>query len=759
MPPRKPLLLVLSASGLSLVGIMASAAAGWASPGGSTLISTGAVAAGALAAALVWLASERRVSREVTALTHATRELAASLPGAPRRRADRNRGTLADVSRHVEDVGEGTRTLALDVERAEAARRAAEGQLAALLDVPAVGIVGASGSGEITLFGRGAERIFGHRAADVVGQPLECILPPADSGGRPARVAELTGQQEPGAWVGRRKDGTAVPVEVTVAWGSGCGPTALVLLVRDVAAGQRTETALRASETLFRGVFEHSAAGMALVRRDGTFARVNRALCELLGYSEAELLGLGHAAVRQMDEAELGEWFDIERALLSGSIRWYQGEQGYRHKLGHLVWTLMGVSMVPADDQDAPRFLIQVYDVTERKRVESLEAQLRQAQRIEAVGQLAAGVAHDFNNLLMVITGRSHILLHRLPPQDLLRRHVELIQTTAERAGHLTRQLLAFSRRQALEPQVLDLNEIVAGMAPMLRRLIGEQIDLVTVLPPVAGRVNADRAQLEQVVLNLVVNARDAMPRGGRLVIETGELEVDETFVREHPEAKRGAHVTLVVRDTGIGMDARTRARLFEPFFTTKAPGKGTGLGLATVYGIVKQARGAIYVESEPGKGTTFTLYLPRVGVAPDVEPAAAPAAPPSMEWLRGWETILLVEDEEAVRDLAREILHQAGYTVLGARHGGDALVIGDRHPAPIHLLVTDVVMPELGGPDLADRLRERRADLRVVFMSGYTDDTIELHGVIGPGHVLVRKPLTPDALLRTVREVLDKPA
>ncbi len=384
--------------------------------------------------------------------------------------------------------------------------------------------------------------------------------------------------------------------------------------------------------------------------------------------------------------------------------------------------------------------------------VRALEAQLRQAQKMEAVGRLAGGVAHDFNNLLTVITGRSQLLLLKLAPESPLRRDVELVEETAHRASALTRQLLAFSRKQMVQPRIVDLNEVVRGMESMLGRLIGEDIALTTRLDPAAGCVRADPAQLEQMIVNLVVNARDAMPLGGRLTLETGHVRIDETFARQHVGLKPGPHVRLVVRDTGVGMDGLIKAHLFEPFFTTKGPGKGTGLGLATVYGIVTQSGGAIRVESEPGQGATFTIELPRVDAPADGpgDVADTTAAP------YGSETVLLVEDEPEVRGLARDILHQQGYTVLEAADGDQALRVGREHRGPIHLLVTDVVMPQMGGRELADRLQAGRGELKVLYVSGYTDDAILRQGVSETGTAFLPKPFTAAALAHKVRQVLD---
>jgi two-component system cell cycle sensor histidine kinase/response regulator CckA len=389
-------------------------------------------------------------------------------------------------------------------------------------------------------------------------------------------------------------------------------------------------------------------------------------------------------------------------------------------------------------------------DAAERR---LLEERLRQAQKMEAIGRLAGGVAHDFNNMLTVIASRSDLLLEFLRAEDPLRRHVELIQQTAERAAALTQRLLAFSRKQLLHPRVLQLSGVVHGMKPMLSRLLGEHIEIVTVLPPDLGAVRADQAQLEQVILNLVVNARDAMPAGGRLTLETANDEVDEAFVRRHNGLGPGPCVRLSVTDTGTGMDPATQAHLFEPFYTTKSPGRGTGLGLATVYGIVRQSGGAIAVQSAPGAGSTFTIYLPRVAAAPE----AAPPVPAAGE-RGGGETVLLVEDEQVVRDVAREILEGLGYTVLAAEHPGEALVLAERQPGAIHLLLTDVVMPKADGPSLAHRLAGARPGLKVLYMSGYTGEEVLLHEVIEQGAAFLPKPFKPETLARKVREVLDRP-
>jgi PAS domain S-box-containing protein len=400
---------------------------------------------------------------------------------------------------------------------------------------------------------------------------------------------------------------------------------------------------------------------------------------------------------------------------------------------------------------DAPVFNAFVADITERKR---LQAQLLQSQKMDSVGRLAGGVAHDFNNLLGVITGYGELLQKKLPDEPQLKKYVRDILRAAERAAGLTRQLLAFSRKQVLQPLILDLNSVVAEMEKMLRRLIGEDVQLVTVFDDRLRRVQADPGQIEQVLMNLAVNARDAMPRGGRLTIETANVDLDAAYGRSRPGVTPGPHVMLAVSDTGHGMDPEVLSHVFEPFFTTKELGKGTGLGLATVHGIVKQSGGHIFVYSEPEHGTTFKVYLPCLEAVETVV-----ETPPAQEakLQRGSETILLVEDEESLRSIVREILEASGYTVIEARHAGHALEIAEGHSTPIHLLMTDVVMPGLSGSELVVRLAASHAETRVLYMSGYTDDAVVLHGVLAADVAFLQKPFTAEALARKVREVLDR--
>lgn len=386
-------------------------------------------------------------------------------------------------------------------------------------------------------------------------------------------------------------------------------------------------------------------------------------------------------------------------------------------------------------------------------RLRKTEEQLRHAQKMEAIGRLAGSIAHDFNNLLSVILSYSSLLLDDLNPVEPIRAEVEAIRNAGERAAELTRQLLAFSRQQVLEPRVLNLNTILMGAERMLRRLLGEDIQLITRYDPDLYKVRVDPGQVDQVVMNLAINARDAMPNGGKLTIETKSMLLDSSYASSHFEVIPGPHAMLAISDTGMGMDKATQARIFEPFFTTKEKGKGTGLGLSTVFGIVKQSGGNIWVYSEPGNGTTFRIYFPKADDVEDVIPESV-----SPVKLTGTETILLAEDQDDVRRVAREILTRYGYHVLEARNAGEALLLCERHPRTIHLLLTDVVMPHMSGRELAERVAKVRPEMKVLYMSGYTDNAIVHHGILDPDVAYLQKPLVPEALARRVRAVLDAP-
>jgi signal transduction histidine kinase len=400
------------------------------------------------------------------------------------------------------------------------------------------------------------------------------------------------------------------------------------------------------------------------------------------------------------------------------------------------------------DAGDVYRLVGTAADVTDQRQ---LEEQLQQAQKMEIVGRLAGGVAHDFNNLLTVINGMADLILGELAEDDPTRPDLMQIRQAGERAAALTGRLLAVSRRQILKPEVLDLSAVVAGLRDMLQRVLGEEVALTLELAPDIASIRADPGQIEQVILNLVVNARDAMPDGGTLTIETRTVHLDAAYAAEHPGTRPGPHAMLAVRDTGIGMDESIRRRIFEPFFTTKAQGKGTGLGLSMVYGIVKQSGGSIWFHSEPGHGSRFTIYLPQVEGAPAPRPV-----PPLAAAAPGHETVLVVEDEPPLRELAARILSAAGYTVLQAANGPDALALVARHADPVHLVFTDVVMPGMNGRELVARLSVLRPAMRVLYTSGYTEDAILRHGVLDDPRRFLSKPYTPSVLRRRIREALD---
>jgi len=507
---------------------------------------------------------------------------------------------------------------------------------------------------------------------------------------------------------------------------------------------KRHEEALRHSEARYRSLVQSAVYGIYRASIDGRFLDVNPALIHMLGYDSAEdivrLDPQQDVFLEPSAHSHLMQEFQRTGKLDSAEVRW-------KKKDGTAITVrLSGRSADAVDDRDATLEII-AEDVTERR---ALEDQFRQAQKMEAVGRLAGGVAHDFNNLLMVVSGYTEVLLEDLKESDPLLPKVQAIQQAADRATTLTRQLLAFSRKQLLELKVVDVNAIVADMERLLRPLIGENIDLTTRLSPNLGHTRADAGQLEQVIMNLVVNAKDAMPTGGRIVIQTSEEELDAVR-REHSLIQPGSYILLSVSDTGAGMDKETQSRIFEPFFTTKEKGKGTGLGLSTVYGIVKQSGGYIFAHSESGAGTTFRIYLPKVldlagqpGVAKQPQVATG-----------GSETVLLVEDEESVRELVRETLKSKGYSVMEAPDGIQGMKVAESFDGKIDILITDVAMPGMSGHELAKRVAASRPGIKILFLSGYTEDAIIHEGVLDPGTAFLQKPFTLQALARKVREVL----
>jgi PAS domain S-box-containing protein len=519
----------------------------------------------------------------------------------------------------------------------------------------------------------------------------------------------------------------------------------LMATIDKALAKQRAERALwertRSLETLI------DAAAVAIVALDaaGRVTTWSRAAERMFGWKEHEVLG---HSVPTIPDARRAEFDQAAARNLQGEATLYESHR--RRKDGTLIDVLSSTAPIIDAEGLVSGTLAVVIDITERKQ---LEEQLRQAMKMEGIARLAGGISHDFNNLMTVISVRCHLVLGQLPADHPNRRDIKIIGDAGDRAASLTRQLLAFSRSQILDATVLDINDVISDMKALLEPVLREDVDLIMDLDPSTGQVTADRGQLEQIILILAINARDAMPEGGQFTIGTRNVELDDAYVRRHVDARPGPHVVLTVSDSGTGMDAATRARIFEPFFTTKDIGKGRGLGLAAAYGIIHQSHGHITVDSEPGQGTTFRIYLPRPEAGATVEAAIEPSGLP-----RGTETVLLVEDEPSFRALARELLEMLGYTVLESEDVSHALRIAEGHAGTIHLLITDVVMPRMNGRTLAKAVQGFRPDIKVLYMSGYTDNVIIHEGILDPGTPFLQKSFTPSKLARKVREVLDPP-
>ncbi len=550
-----------------------------------------------------------------------------------------------------------------------------------------------------------------------------------------------------------RKDGSEVWLLVKtnpIFDGQDCYTGALAM-VTDVTERRRAEAAKNQLAAIV------ASAEVAIMSSDmhGRVTSWNRGAENLYGYTAQDMLGNSLSVLALNGEPDLTLSL-IGRLELGGALDHVVVRR--QRKDGQLVDVSLSLAAIHDDSGAVVGASAIGLDVTEacaaEERLRQAESQLRQAQKMEAIGSLAGGIAHDFNNLLSIILTYTKLLIEPLRPGDPMLADLARIDGAGERAARLTKQLLAFSRQQILEPQVLDLNEVVGGMEEMLGSLLGKQISLSLLGNQECGQTFADRGQVEQVLMSLIVNARDAMPNGGQVTIETQNVELDAAYAETNHGVKPGRYVMMAVSDTGVGMDAKTRARIFDPFFTTKEKGRGTGLGLSTVYGIVSQSQGHVGVSSEPQAGTTFKVYFPRTERQAAVLPAnAAPTT------LKGKETILVVEDEEGVRSSVRAILRRLGYRVLEASNGDEGLLVCEQYADSLHLLLTDVVMPGMNGRELAQRASKLRPETKVLFMSGYSENTIGRHGVLDPGVTYLSKPLTPDALARKVREVLDAPA
>jgi two-component system cell cycle sensor histidine kinase/response regulator CckA len=637
----------------------------------------------------------------------------------------------------------GLRGVTTDIterKRAERALRESEERYKGLIDSAFDGVVILQDR-IIVSANRAYADMFGYSVEDLIGRDV-LKLAPTDTG--EFAESQIMRSESPYETVGLKKDGTLINIEIS---GKTClfeDQPARLTAVRDTTERKRSEQELRKSEERYRVLVENAHDIIYEHDLEGNYTSSNKAGEHITGYNLEETLKLNIADTVAPEHLSTARQM-LRRKLAGQSITAYELEiiaKNGRRIPVEVNTSLVLLDGIPIGVQGIAR------DVTERKQ---LEEQLRQSQKMEAIGQLAGGVAHDFNNLLTVIGGYSSILLGKLPQDSPHRASVEEIKKAGDRAGGLTRQLLAFSRKQILQPKVLDLNTVVSDLDKMLQRLISEDIDLLTVTDPSLGKVKADPGQIEQVLMNLAVNARDAMPDGGKLTIETANALLSKDDARLHG-IPPGSYIMIAVSDTGCGMDAATRERIFEPFFTTKKAGKGTGLGLATLYGIVKQSGGHVWVYSEVGHGTTFKIYLPRAEAFIDTGELPGIKATP-----HGTETVLLVEDEDQVRAILRQILENQGYHVLSASHGEEALTISQA-PGDIQLMITDVVMPQMSGRELAERVVAGRPSLRVLFMSGYTDDAIVRHGLLDEKLNFIQKPFDSATVARKVREVLDAP-
>jgi two-component system cell cycle sensor histidine kinase/response regulator CckA len=634
---------------------------------------------------------------------------------------------------------------------------------------------------------------YGYSPEEFLSMTIEDICPP-EAGAALLKTAST--ESDAVVWSLRKKDHSLIKVEITAHELVFAGIRAQLVLANDITERKRGEEmqARRTAQLALRAdvnaaLAESESPLLTTLERctDAAVQHLGAALAGIWTLNQAEnVLELqassgvqthmddGHVRV-PMGAFKIGLIAQERQPYITNDILGDPrlGDKEWNRREGMIAFAgcplivedrLVGVIAMYARQQladDTVDALASIADTIsqdiERKRAEQAlgmsEEQLRQSQKLEAVGQLAGGIAHDFNNLLTVITGYSDLTMGKLRPEDPLRTYIEEIKKAGDRATSLTRQLLAFSRKQVLQPKILNLNSVISDLEKLLRRLIGENIELRTVLETELGSVKADPGQIEQVIMNLAVNARDAMPGGGKLTVETQNINLDEEYANLHIAVNAGRFVMLAVTDTGTGMDPATRKHIFEPFFTTKEVGKGTGLGLSTVYGIIKQSGGNVWVYSEVGHGTTFKIYLPCIGEdAQKYKPAAEIGAT-----VEGTETILLAEDEEVVRKLALQVLTAHGYQVLEAANGGSAFLICERHKGPIHMLVTDIIMPEMGGRELSDRLSLLRPEMKVLYMSGYTDSAILHQGVLDADANFIQKPFTPNDLARKVREVLDR--
>jgi PAS domain S-box-containing protein len=670
-------------------------------------------------------------------------------------------GSTIDVEvsvNHMEDDGRQMFVFLRDITRrkqAEEALRLANAYNRSLIEASLDPLVTIGPDGKITDVNAATEKITGHSSKELIGTDfMNYFSEPGKAEAGCQQVFQYGFVQDYALEI-RHKDGHLTPVlyNASVYRDEAGQVMGVFAAARDITERKRAEETLRESEEKYRSILENIQDGYFEVDLAGNCTFANDARCQNLGYTKEELIGMNN---RQFEDEENAKkvYQGFNRVYRTGEPVKNIEEEVIR-KDGTKAFSELSVSLIRDPEGKPIGFRGISRDATERKRAEeekvALVDQLRQSQKMEAIGRLAGGVAHDFNNLLTVIKGYCQLSLAEMKESTPIRDALEVINKATEKAADLTRQLLAFSRRQIMEVRVLDLNALLQNLDKMLRRIIGEDIELVTLLGEDLGRVKADPGQIEQVVMNLAVNAKDAMSKGGKLIIETANAELDEAYAHAHVAVTPGRYVMIAVSDTGTGMTPEVRDRVFEPFFTTKGKGKGTGLGLSTVYGIVKQSNGNIWVYSEPGKGTAFKIFLPRVD-----EPAEKLKGQETGEELpRGSETVLVVEDDKEVRNLAVRILKRQGYTVLDGSYGDQAFNVCRQHKGPIHLLLTDVVMPGMDGRAISESLSQLHPEMKVLYMSGYTGDAIVRHGILIEGINYIQKPFTVEELVRKVREVI----
>jgi len=639
--------------------------------------------------------------------------------------------------------------VALHKDHADRRLRDSEARYRAVVQSAQDAIVTADPTGRIVGWSAAATRLFGYTEAEALGRPVQMLLAPGQEERLAAdlkRAGLAVGGGELdrlGERVGLKKDGSTFTMERSLTRWETAEGWFITAFIHDCSARKATEASLR----LQVAALHATANAIVITDRDGVIEWINPAFTTVTGFSEAEAIGKNPRDLVRSGAHDPPFYDEMWKTLVSGMV--WEGELTNRRKDGTLYVEHQTITPVRNHDGVVTNYIGVKRDMTEQKR---LQEQLVQSQKLEIIGRLAGGVAHDFNNLLTVINGTAELALGDLPAGDPMRIEFQHIQQAGERASHLTRQLLAFSRKQVLAPQAIDLGVHVEHTAKMLQRLIGEDIKLRVESQPGLDTVFVDPGQMEQILLNLAVNARDAMPRGGTLTIATRNAWLDAEFASRHPGITPGPHVALEVRDTGIGMTPEVQARIFEPFFTTKEPGKGTGLGLATVYGVVQQSGGSILVETAPGRGTRFTILLPKA------EPGTRTTSPTAAggRKSKGTETILIVDDDDGLRMIMARILRSAGYQVLAARDGKEALAVAQLHTGPLEALLTDVVMPGMSGPELARVLCAARPALKVLYTSGYTDDAMLRQEFSSDSAHFIAKPYTAGVLTAKLREILD---